>query len=120
MDVTARVVGEVAVIDLSGRLAPPEESSRLRSEVKRLLDAGYTRILVNLHGVSYVDSAGLGELLAAKKTALVAGAELKMLRPSERVYSLIAETGLTKVFECFRDEQTAVRSFRSPSRDPRV
>ena len=120
MDVTTRVAGEVAIIDLSGRLTLPEGGARLRSELKRLLAAGHTRILINLHGVPYVDSSGLGDLLAAKKAALVAGAQLKMLRPRKRVYSLIAETMLNKVFECFHDEQTAVRSFCAGKRDPRV
>ena len=56
---------------------------------------------------------------AAKKAALVAGAQLKMLRPKQRVYGLIAETGLGRVFDCFNDEQTAVRSFGAGARAPR-
>jgi anti-sigma B factor antagonist len=119
MDVTARVIGEVAVVDLSGQLASPETVSQFRSALKRLLDDGYTRILINLHDVPYLDSSGLGELLAAKKAALVAGAQLKMLRPGKRVYSLIAETGLSKVFECFQDEQAAIQSFDPADRGPR-
>ena len=119
MNASARIVGNVAIVDLSGRLALPEGGARLRAELQRLLGAGHKRILINLNNVPYVDSSGLGDLLAAKKAALVAGAELKMLRPSKRVYGLIAETGLGKVFECFNDEQTAVRSFVAGGRAPR-
>ena len=119
MNASARTVGNVAIVDLSGKLALSAGTSPLQAEVKRLLDTGHKHILINLNHVPYVDSSGLGDLLAAKKAALVAGAELKMLRPRKRVYGLIAETGLNRVFECFKDEQTAVRSFGAGGRVPR-
>jgi anti-sigma B factor antagonist len=119
MNASARKVGNVAIVDLSGKLALSAGASPLQAELKRLLNAGHRHILINLNDVPYVDSSGLGDLIAAKKTALVAGAELKMLRPTKRVYGLIAETGLNRVFECFNDEQTAVRSFGAGGRAPR-
>jgi len=119
MNASARIVGNVAIVDLSGTLVLTQGASPLRTELTRLLNAGHKHILVNLNNVPYVDSSGLGDLLAAKKDALVAGAELKMLRPSKRVYGLIAETGLNRVFDCFNDEQTAVRSFGAGGRAPR-
>lgn len=118
MNASARIVGNVAIVDMAGRIVSTGGASALRIELDRLLGAGYKHILINLSDVAYMDSAGLGDLLAAKKTAMLAGAELKMLRPSRRVYSMIAETGLNRVFECFTDEQTAIRSFAASGRAP--
>jgi anti-sigma B factor antagonist len=111
-----RIVGNVAIVDLSGRAVSIGGVSPLRTELQRLLNAGHQHILINLNAVPYMDSSGLGDLLAAKKSALVAGAALKLLRPSRHVYSLIAETGLNRVFDCFDDEKVAVRSFGAGDR----
>ena len=116
MNASARILGDVAIVDLSESAVSTGGLSPLRAEVKQLLDAGHKHILINLNAVRYMDSSSLGDLLAAKKSALVAGASLKLLRPSHPVYSLIAETGLNRVFESFDDEKVAVRSFGAGGR----
>jgi anti-sigma B factor antagonist len=108
-----RNVGQVTILDASQRLTPGLEAQRLQSDLERLLAAGHKRILIDLHLVTYIDSSGLGKLLALKKAALVANAELKLLRPQNKIYSLIAESGLKKVFECFDNEKDAIRSFQT-------
>ena len=111
MNSTIRAVGNVVVLDLSEHLSNGVEGSRLQSQVERLLAEGRVRILINMANVPYVDSRGLGDLLAAKKAALMAGAEMKLLRPRKRVYGLLTQANLSKVFEIFEDEQAAIRSF---------
>jgi len=110
---TIRTVGNVIVLDLYEHPSPRTEKPCLHSEVERLLTEGALRILINMENVPYVDSMGLGDLLAAKKAALMAGAELKLLRPRKRVYGLLAQANLSKIFEIFEDEQAAIRSFRA-------
>jgi len=108
-----RNVGKVTILDVFERLTHVKEGERLDLDLERILAAGNQRILINLHHVAFIDSAGLGELLALKKAALLAGAEVKLLRPREHVDSLIAEAGLQKVFECYDDEEAAIRSFET-------
>ena len=108
-----RNVGQVTILDVPQRLTAGHEAERLQSDLEALLAKGQKSILINLNQVSFLDSSGLGVLLTLKKAALVANAKLKLLRPQKKVCSLIAETGLQKVFECFDDEKTAVRSFQT-------
>jgi len=113
MDFGARTIDEVVVLDASEYLPQQAKRPPLRSAVEQLAGAGHRQILIDLAGVRYVDSAGLGELLAAKKSALVARAQLKLLRPRGQMYGLLAQSSLERVFECFDDEQVALRSFRN-------
>jgi anti-sigma B factor antagonist len=113
MNLSVRTQGRVSIVDVSGRLVLSETGGGLRAEVRSLLDTGRTHILINLGGVTAMDSSGLGELLAAKKASLVAGAKLRVLRPKGPVYNVLAEAGIDRVFRCFDDERNAVRSFES-------
>jgi anti-sigma B factor antagonist len=112
MKATVRKVGQVSVVDLSGKITIGEGDVVLRDKVIELLDAGHTKILLSLEKVSYMDSAGIGELVACFKKAREKGGTVKLLKPSGKVEDLLQLTKLWEVFDIFTDdEQTAIDSF---------
>lgn len=106
-----RQVGDVTVIDVSGRITVGEGSSALRDAVRDVINAGNTKIVLNLKEVSYIDSSGLGELISGCSSAASAGGKLKLLSLSKRVYDLLQITKCYAVFEVHDDEANAVQSF---------
>jgi anti-sigma B factor antagonist len=112
MKATVRKVGQVSVVDLSGKITIGEGDVVLRDKVIELLDAGQTKILLSLEKVSYMDSAGIGELVACFKKAREKGGTVKLLKPSGKVEDLLQLTKLWEVFDIFvDDEQKAIDSF---------
>ncbi|MCI0656489.1 MAG: STAS domain-containing protein [Acidobacteria bacterium] len=111
MKTKVRQVGKVAVVDLSGKITIGEGDVVLRDEVNKLLESDNKSILLNLNGVTYMDSAGIGELVACYKRAAEAGAKLKLLNPSGRVSDLLSLTKLQQVFDIYNDEKDALVSF---------
>ncbi len=108
---TVREVGTVSVVDLSGKITIGEGDSILRDRVVGLLEAGKSKVLLNLDGVSYMDSAGIGELVACYKRAREKGGTVKLLRPTGKVKDLLLLTKLEEVFENYEDEKAALASF---------
>ena len=111
MKATVRKIGEVSVVDLSGKITIGEGDVVLREKVGELLGAGERRILLNLERVKYMDSAGIGELVACYKRAKEKEGTVKLLNPSGKVYDLLQLTKLEEVFETFKDEKEALVSF---------
>ena len=111
MKATVRKLGRVAVVDISGKITIGEGDVLLRQKVQELLDAGESRILLNLERVKYMDSAGIGELVACYKRAKEKDGTVKLLNPSGKVYDLLQLTKLEEVFDTFRDEGEALGSF---------
>ena len=111
MKATIRKIGEVSVIDLSGKITIGEGDVVLRERVGELLDGGERRILLNLEKVKYMDSAGIGELVACYKRAKEKEGTVKLLNPSGKVYDLLQLTKLEEVFDTYRDEKEALVSF---------
>ena len=111
MKVNTRQIGHVHVVDLSGKITIGEGDVVLREKVGELLDDGQHSILLNLEKVSYMDSAGIGELVACYKRAKEKNGTVKLLNPSGKVYDLLQLTKLEEVFETFRDEKEALVSF---------
>jgi len=111
MKTKVRMVGKVAVVDLNGKITIGEGDVVLREEVNKLLETENKSILLNLNGVNYMDSAGIGELVACFKRASEAGARLKLLNPSGRVSDLLSLTKLQQVFDIYNDEKDALVSF---------
>lgn len=109
--VRARSVGDVSVIDLEGNLTGGGEADALRQAVGDLLKADRRRIIINMQQARFIDSSGLGELLACKKLALEKGGDVKLLRASGKVHGVLVDARLTRVFETFSDEAIAVGSF---------
>ena len=111
MRIQHRVVGEVAIIDLDGRLTLEDGCDLLRDTVNRLIQQGRAKIVLNLPNVPYVDSAGLGEIVRTYTTVSRQGGALKLLSLTKRIQDLLAITKLLTVFETFDSEAEAVKSF---------
>ncbi len=111
MKATVRKLGRVAVVDIVGKITIGEGDVLLREKVHELLDAGENRILLNLEKVKYMDSAGIGELVACYKRAKEKEGTVKLLNPSGKVYDLLQLTKLEEVFDTYRDEGEALGSF---------
>ena len=114
MSIAERQIGAVTVIDLTGTLTLGAAADTMRDKVSSLLYQGQKHLLVNLEAVSYMDSAGLGELVRAFATANKQGGTLKLVNLTKRLQDLLVITKLSNVFECFDDEARAVRSFDAP------
>jgi anti-sigma B factor antagonist len=108
---STRQVGDVTVIDATGRITLGEGASTFRDTVRDLASKGDKKILLNLSDVTYIDSSGIGELVSGFTTVTNHGGVLKLLGLSKRVKDLLQITKLYTVFEVFDDESTAVRSF---------
>ena len=111
MTVSERASGAVIILDVDGGLTVGDPAELLRGEVLNLLQQGRKHILINLAGVSYMDSAGLGELVQAYSTVAKQGGKLKLVSPTKRLQDLLVITKLATVFDSFDDETIAVNSF---------
>jgi anti-sigma B factor antagonist len=107
-----RTVGEVLVVDCNGKIVFGEESAALRDMVKRLIEEKNTRLVLNLSGVSYIDSGGLGTRVGLYTTAQNSGGALKLASLTPRVGDLLQVTKLVTIFEVFDNEEQALDSFR--------
>ena len=116
MNITIRENNGITVIDLSGRLTLGDAPAILREDIRRLLDEGKTRLLLNLAGLTFLDSAGMGLLVGAYATVSRSGGQLKMSNLTSRVKDLLIITKLYTVFEIFDDEASAVASFTAAVR----
>jgi len=106
-----RQVGDVTVVDVSGRITLGEGSSELRDALRDLVAKGNKKILLNLGDVSYIDSSGIGELVSGFTSVSNQGGNLKLLNLTKRVKDLLQITKLYTVFEVHDNEAEAVRSF---------
>lgn len=111
MKATTRQAGSVTVVDISGRIVLGEESAALRELVRSLLEQGHKQILLNLAGVSYIDSSGLGSLVSAFTTVRKQGGVLKLLNLTDKADDLLQITKLYTVFEITDDEAKGIASF---------
>jgi len=115
MHVEVRRSGDVVIVDLAGKLTAGLGDQILRESIDELLAEGWKKILLNLSEVSFIDSAGVGELVAGLRTSERLGARLKLLNVSERVESTLFIARLLPVFELYRDEGEALAHFASGS-----
>jgi anti-sigma B factor antagonist len=111
MTTSTRRVGDVTVVDISGRIELGGESAALRGLVCDLLREGHTQILLNLGDVHYIDSSGLGALVSSFTTVRKQGGELKLLNLTKKVHNLMQITKLYTVFDVAKDEAAGVKSF---------
>jgi len=111
LEIKERALGEVVILDLIGKITIGEGSVQLRDAVSNLLDAGRNRIILNLGGVVYVDSSGIGELVSRYTTTKNAGGRLKLLNLPKKIKDLLMITKLLTVFEIYEEEEAAVNSF---------
>ena len=113
MQIDQRDVGDVAVLDLKGKMTLGEGDELLKDKVNSLLHQGRIKIILNLEGVPYVDSAGLGEFVRTYTSVSRQGSKLKLLGLTKRITDLLSITKLLTVFETYDSEQEAVSSFSS-------
>ena len=106
-----RHAGDVAIVDLAGRLTLGDGSGTLRNMIKVLLASGEKKIVLNLKDVSHLDSSGLGEMVGAFASVTNAGGQIRLLHTQSRIRDLLVVTKLLTVFPNFDDEAQAVRSF---------
>jgi anti-sigma B factor antagonist len=111
LTITSREAGGVTVLDLKGKITLGEGSVQVRDAIRGLIGKGQKSILLNLGDVNYIDSSGLGELVGAYTSAKNQGAELKLLKLTQKVHDLLQLTKLYTVFDIYDDEKVAVASF---------
>ena len=111
LDVKERQAGDVTILDLRGEVRIGEGSIALRDAIRNLSDTGKQKLLLNLAGVSYIDSSGIGELIANYTTVSRQGGQLKLLKLTDRVQNLLVITKLLTVFDAYDDEAEALKSF---------
>jgi anti-sigma B factor antagonist len=112
LDVSERQAGDVTILDLTGEVRLGDSSIALRDSVRKLADVGKTKVLLNLAGVKYIDSSGIGELIANYTTVSRQGGQLKLLNLTDRVQNLLVITKLLTVFDSYDDEAEALKSFQ--------
>ena len=110
-----RQSGWVTIVDLNGRITNPEGSGLLRKTIQELAAAGHRKILLNLEKLTYIDSAGVGELVGVCTTMRKLGGEMKLLKPQPRVANLLEITMVSTLFTIFADESAALASFPETS-----
>ena len=115
MKIQTRQAEGVVIVDISGRVTLGEGSASLRNTVRDLVSKGNKKILLNLGDVNYIDSSGIGELVALFTTARNQGGELKLLNLTKKVHDVLQITKLYTVFDVKDDEATAIKSFRIPA-----
>jgi anti-sigma B factor antagonist len=113
LNINERQAGDVTVLDMSGKITIGEGSVALRTAIRRLLEEGKKRILLNLAGVGYIDSSGIGELVSSY-TAIgkEEGGQLKLLNLTQKLQDLLTITKLLTVFDVYESEAEALNSFK--------
>jgi len=112
LNINERQAGDVTVLDLSGKITIGEGSVALRAAIRRLLEEGKKRILLNLAGVSYVDSSGIGELVSSYTAINKEGGQLKLLNLTQKIQDLLTITKLLTVFDVYDNETEALNSYK--------
>ena len=112
LDVRERQAGDVTILDLSGEVRIGDSSVALRESIRNLADTGKKKVLLNLAGVKYIDSTGIGELIASYATVTRQSGQLKLLNLTDRIQNLLVITKLLTVFDSYEDEGEALKSFQ--------
>lgn len=113
MEIAERTAGDVTILDVAGKMTLGEGDEILKDKVHSLSLQGRKKIVLNLAGVPYIDSAGLGEIVRTYTTVSREGGSLKLLGLTKRITDLLSITKLLTVFETYDNEADAVRSFSS-------
>jgi anti-sigma B factor antagonist len=111
MQIEERSVGGVVVLDVKGKITLGDGDELLKDKINSLVNQGSKQILLNLAGVPYIDSAGLGEIVRTYTTVSRQGGSLKLLNLTKRITDLLSITKLLTVFDTFDSESEAVKSF---------
>ena len=111
INISERQAGDVTILDLEGKVTIGEGSVSLRNAIRRLLGEGKNKILLNLGGVGYIDSSGIGELVSSFTAVNKEGGTLKLLNLTQKIQDLLAITKLLTVFDVYDSEADVLASF---------
>jgi len=111
MKIDSRIVGDIHVLDCSGRLTLGDDTQAIRNIVRGILKEGGKKIVLNLAAVPYIDSSGIGELVSTYTTVAKGGGQLKLLNLTKRIYESLSIMKLLFVFQIYDSEQAMVNSF---------
>ena len=111
LKLTVRTKDDIVIVDCAGRIVFGEESADLRDTVKMVITQS-KRIVLNLSGVSYIDSGGLGTLVALYTTARNSGGSIKLANLTPRVGDLLQVTKLVTIFDVYDSEEKAIESYK--------
>ncbi len=112
-NLTTRQIGGVSVVEVAGRITLGDSSKALHNAIRELMNGDQKRVLLKLSDVTYIDSAGISELVSGLTWASSVGGQLKLLRPSRRVSDLLHLAKIYDVFEVHDEEEAAARSFET-------
>lgn len=112
MKIETRTIGDVTVLDCSGKITLGEGTMTVRNTVRDILKGNGKKIILNLSDVNYIDSSGIGELVSTYTTVTNAGGQLILLNLTKKIQELLAITKLLTVFQTFNSEQSALASFK--------
>src|ERR1043165_5562172 len=107
-------VGNVNVVKMIGRLTPDENDDILFNSVRQLVEAGEKFFLLDLSGVNYINSTGIGSIIQAYRLVQNKEGDLKLFNPSQCVSHIIQVSKLDSIFKIFRDQEAAIKSFSEP------
>jgi anti-sigma B factor antagonist len=113
MVIEERLIGDVTILDLKGKMTLGEGDELLKDKINSLIHQGQKKLLLNLEGVPYIDSAGLGEIVRTYTTVSRQGGNLKLVNLTKRITDLLSITKLLTVFETFDTEPEALKSFQA-------
>ena len=111
MKIETRTVGDVRILDCSGKITLGEGTMTVRNTVRDILKNDGKKLVLNLAEVNYIDSSGIGELVSTYSTVTSNGGQLKLLNLTKKIQELLAITKLLTVFQVFDSEQAALKSF---------
>ncbi len=114
LKMTSREVDGVTVVALDGRIVLGEESNALREKIKSLVAEGKKKVVLNMDGITFIDSAGLGTLVAAHHSAKAQGASLRLCHLGTKFQEVLQITKLMTIFDVYNTEAEAVASFSKP------
>jgi anti-sigma B factor antagonist len=112
LTIKERQAGDITVLDMSGKVTIGEGSVALRTAVRRLLEEGKKKILLNLGGVGYIDSSGIGELVSSFTSINKEQGQLKLLNLTQKLQDLLGITKLLTVFDVYDNESDALSSYK--------
>lgn len=111
MHISERTIGTATVLDVTGHMTIDRNARKLTERIDSLIARAQNRIVINLGGVSYVDSAGLGELLAARTTVMTSGGQVRLVNLTRKIDELLIITKLSTVFDICSNENEALLGF---------
>lgn len=112
LNISERQVGDVTVLDMDGKITIGEGSVALRTAIRRLLEEGKKKILLNLAKVGYIDSSGIGELVSSYTAINKEAGELKLLNLTQKLQDLLTITKLLTVFDVYESSEEALASYK--------